>query len=235
MQLDGQRIHPRERLDCAIELLSCAQVVADVGCDHGRLSCALIQRDLVARCIAIDISEPSLKKAERLIRQIGAQDRVETRLGDGLTPLAAGEADAIAILGMGGTLMAQILSVDPPLKGAKKCVLQPMRAAEDIRRWLYERNYPVLEDRVAFDAGRFYQIFSIGQPQKERQALPYGWPEDCFLLGYTSFSRREPLMKQLTERMLATARRKLKTQRAGALVQQAAQLEQILTNWEIDA
>ena len=139
MQQDGQRIHPRERLDCAIELLSGAQVVADVGCDHGRLSCALIQRNLASRCIAIDISEPSLKKAERLVRQIGAQDRVETRLGDGLQPLAAGEADAIAILGMGGTLMAQILSVDPPLKGAKKCVLQPMRAAEDIHREVMER------------------------------------------------------------------------------------------------
>ena len=91
MQQDGQRIHPRERLDCAIELLSGAQVVADVGCDHGRLSCALIQRDLAQHCIAIDISEPSLKKAERLIRQIGAQDRVETRLGDGLMPLAEGK------------------------------------------------------------------------------------------------------------------------------------------------
>ena len=235
MQLNGQRIHPRERLDCAIELLSGAGVVADIGCDHGRLSCALIQRELVQRCIAIDISAPSLLKAERLIRQIGQEGRIETRLGDGLQPLSTGEADAIAVLGMGGTLMTQILDVDPPLMGARTCVLQPMRAAEDIRRWLFERNYPVLEDRVALDAGRYYQIFSIGQPQNERQALPYGWPEDCFLLGYTSFSRREPLMKQLTERMLATARRKLKTQRAGALYQQAMQLEQILANWEIDA
>ena len=232
MQQDGQRIHPRERLDCAIELLSGAQVVADVGCDHGRLSCALIQRDLASRCIAIDISEPSLKKAERLIRQIGAQARIETRLGDGLAPLAAGEADAIAILGMGGTLMAQILSVEPPLMGAGICVLQPMRAAEDIRRWLYERNYPILGDRVVLDAGRYYQVFSAGQPQAIRQALPDGWPEECFALGYTAFARREPLMKPLAEKMLATARRKLRTQQADALREQAAQLERILKRWE---
>lgn len=232
MQHDGQRIHPRERLDCAIELLSGARVVADVGCDHGRLSCALIQRNLVDRCIAIDISEPSLKKAERLIHQIGIQDRIETRLGDGLTPLKSGEADALAILGMGGTLMTDILDVIPPLMGAEKCVLQPMRAAEDIRRWLYERNYPVLEDRVVLDAGRQYQVFSVGQPLPQKQALLAGWPADCFLLGYTAFQHREPLMKPLAERMLATTRRKLKTQRADALMQQAAQLEQILVNWE---
>lgn len=232
MQKDGQRIHPRERLDCAIELLSGARVVADVGCDHGRLSCALIQRNVAQRCIATDISELSLSKAVRLIRQIGLGDRIETRLGDGLSPLSTGDADAIAILGMGGTLMTQILNISPPLMGASRCILQPMRAAEDIRRWLYERNYPVLDDRVVLDSGRYYQIFSVGQPREERQPLPPGWPEDCFILGYNAFSRREAGMKPLAERMLATTRRKLNTQRADALIRQAAQLTQILANWE---
>lgn len=232
MEYDGQKIHPRERLECAVELLSDAHVVADVGCDHGRLSCTLIQRNRAEKCIAIDISEPSLKKAERLLQKIGAQDRIETRLGDGLAPLSVGEADAIAILGMGGTLIAQILDVSPPLMGAKKCVVQPMRGAEEIRRWLYQRNYPVLEDRVVFDTGRYYQIFSVGEPTEKPQALPIDWPEDCFLLGYTAFQNREPLMKPLIEQMLATTRRKLKTQHAEALLQQAAQLEQIWKKWE---
>ena len=239
-----QRIQPRERLNCAIELLRGANTVADIGCDHGRLCCALIQQGAANRCIAVDISAPSLLKADRLIRKTGLGDRVETRLGDGLSPLAVGAVDAIAILGMGGTLMTQILNVTPPLLGAKKCILQPMRAAEDIRRWLYERNYPVLEDRVVLDAGRHYQMFSVGQPEEKRQALPDGWPEekrqalpdgwpeDCFLLGFTAFLRREALMRPLAERMLATTRRKLGTQRAEALERQKAQLEQILKNWE---
>ncbi|MEA4938784.1 MAG: class I SAM-dependent methyltransferase [Christensenella sp.] len=232
MLRDKQEIQPRERLACAMELLSGARVVADVGCDHGRLSCALVQRDLVQRCIAIDVSAPSLGKAARLACQIGAQDRVETRLGDGLAPLETGEAEALAILGMGGTLMARILDVVPPLKGARLCVLQPMRAAEDIRRWLYERNYPVLDDRVVFEAGRYYQVFSIGQPLKERQPLPQGWPEDCFLLGYTAFARREPMMKPLTERMLASVQKKRRTQRSDTLDRQHLHLQQILSNWE---
>ena len=232
MQRDQLRIQPRERLSCAIELLSGANVVADVGCDHGRLSCALVQREIASKCIAVDVSAPSLGKAVRLARQVGVEDRVETRLGDGLAPLNTGEADALAILGMGGTLMERILDVSPPLKGASLCVLQPMRAAEDIRRWLYERNYPVLEDRVVLDAGRHYQMFSVGQPEEKRQALPDGWPEDCFLLGFTAFLRREALMRPLAERMLATTRRKLGTQRAEALERQKAQLEQILKNWE---
>jgi len=232
MWMDNRRIRPGTRLDCAIELLGSARVVADVGCDHGRLGCALMQRGSAQKCIAIDISSPSLEKTTRLTRKIGVQDRVETRLGDGLTPLAPGEADAIAILGMGGTQMTRILDGMPPLNGARVCVFQPMRAAEDIRRWLYERSYPILEDRVVFEAGRYYQVFSAGQPQKRKQPLPDGWPEDLFFLGYTAFERREPQMKPLVERMIETARRKQKTQRAEALDHQLAQLLQIRECWE---
>lgn len=232
MQTDTRRIQPRERLSCAMELLSGARVVADVGCDHGRLSCALVQQGIVEKCIAIDVSAPSLEKAVRLARQIGAEDRVETRLGDGLVPLMAGEADAIAILGMGGTLMTRILDGSPPLMGAKVCVLQPMRAAEDIRRWLFERNYPVLEDRVVFEAGRYYQVFSVGQPRKNREALPTGWPEDCHLVGYTAFACREPLLLPLVGRMLASVTNKRRSQRSQALERQEAQLRQILQHWE---
>jgi tRNA A22 N-methylase len=213
-----------------MELLGGAKIVADIGCDHGRLSCALVQSGRAERCIAVDISLPSLKKAERLANLLDVSVRVETRLGDGLASLAAGEADALAILGMGGTLMTRILEApEAPLAGAKICVLQPMRAAEDIRRWLYERCYPVLDDRVVLDAGRYYQIFSVAPPADTRQALPAGWPKDCFLLGYKAFERREPNLFRLTERMLQTTERKRKTQKSELLDRQAEQLRQILS------
>ena len=225
-----QRIHPRERLACAMELLGGAKVVADIGCDHGRLSCALVQSGRAESCIAVDISAPSLKKAEQLAAQLGVSGRVETRLGDGLAPLATGEADALAILGMGGTLMTRILeAVKTPLAGAKLCVLQPMRAAEDIRRWLYERGYAVIDDRVVLDTGRFYQIFSVAPPTDTPRTPPDGWPDDCFILGYKAFERREPNLFRLAERMLQTTERKRRTQRSELLDRQAEQLRKILS------
>ena len=227
-------IHPRERLACAMDMLRGSQMVADIGCDHGRLSCALVQQGVAVRCIAVDISAPSLKKAEQLATRVGVADRVETRLGDGLEPISLGEADAIAILGVGGTLMARMLeAVDTPLNGAKKCVLQPMRAVDDIRQWLFERNYPVLDDRVVYEGGRYYQVFSVAPPQSTRQTLPDGWPEDCFFLGYQSFENRDPLLKPLVIRMLSSVTRRLKTQDAGALKMQAEQLRHILNQLEM--
>lgn len=227
------RIHPRERLACAMELLGGARVVADVGCDHGRLSCALVQSGAAEKCVAIDISADSLEKARRLAERVGVSNRVETRLGDGLVPLAPNEADALAILGMGGTLMTRILEAPSiPLNGARLCVLQPMRAAEDIRRWLYERNYPVKDDRVVLESGRLYQVFSVSPPETARQPLPDGWPEGFFALGYAAFLRREPFFETLAGRMLDTAERKLKTQRSAALIRQAEDLKTILRLWE---
>ncbi len=226
-------IHPRERLACAMEILRGADTVADIGCDHGRLSCALVQQNFAKRCIAVDISEPSLKKAEHLAARIGVSDCVETRLGDGLQPIQPGEADAIAILGVGGTLMARMLeAVGTPLNGANLCVLQPMRAVDDIRKWLFERNYPVLSDCIAFEGGRYYQVFSIAPPQSARQTLPGGWPEDCFFLGYKSFEEHDPLLKPMAKHMLSSVNRRLKTQQAEELERQAAQLEQILNHLE---
>ena len=67
----------------------------------------------------------------------------------------------------------------------------------------------------------------------QKQPLPEGWPAGCFSLGYMAFFNREPLMKPLVEHMLATTRRKLRTQQADALREQAAQLEQILHHWEM--
>lgn len=227
------RIHPRERLACAMELLTGARVVADIGCDHGRLSCALVQNGLAEKCVAIDISADSLEKARRLAERIDVSERVETRLGDGLGPLAPGEADALAILGMGGTLMTRILeAAKTPLNGAHFCVLQPMRAAEDIRRWLFERNYPVLDDRVVQESGRLYQVFAVSEPKNVRLRLPEGWPEGFFALGCTAFLRREPLFEALARRMHATAERKLHTQRSSALERQADNLRTILNLWE---
>jgi len=212
-----------------MELLGGARVVADVGCDHGRLGCALLQRGAIERCIAIDISPASLERTAKLAETVGVSERMDLRLGDGLRPLRAGEADAVAILGIGGSLAARILgAAETPFAGARLCVLQPMRGAEEIRRFLYERNCFVLDDRVVLDGGRYYQVFSVSPPRPERQGLPHGWPEGFFALGFTALERREPLLGPLAERLLLQTDRKRKMQRAEALERRSAALRQVL-------
>ena len=233
MEQTSRFLHLDARLMCAMELLSGVRVAADVGCDHGRLACAFAQRDPAARCIAIDLSPASIEKTRDLAALTGVSERVETRLGDGLGPLAPYETEAVAILGIGGTLMARMLGAARlPLMGAKQCVLQPMRGIAEIRRWLLARGYAVRDDRVVLEGGRYYQVFSAALPDGRRQTLPAGWPEGFFELGFVSLERGEPLFGALAERLLAQTERRLRTQRAEALTRRADDLRRVIRLWE---
>lgn len=235
---DGARLALRPRLEAALSLLKGRAVVADIGCDHGRLCCALLQRDARARCIATDVSVPSLAKARSLARLTGLWERIDFRIGDGLSVLHDGEAEAVALLGMGGTLMARLLDACPtPLMGARLAVLQPMRAGEDIRRYLYARGYRVERDLVVADAGRLYEVFSVLPPAPgARDAWPEGFPVDCFSVGYRAFATREPLLEALVQRQLAQCELRLRTARGtpgeATLAEKAAQMRAILERLE---
>jgi tRNA (adenine22-N1)-methyltransferase len=182
--LQERRIRLRPRLFAAAELLQNAHTVADIGCDHGRLCAALLQSGAAQRVIAADISPSSVQKTEALARLTGLTGRMEVRQGDGLLALSPGEADALALCGMGGVLIAQLLAAAPvPLMGARLAVFQPMRGVEELRRYLFVSGFRIVRDVIVPDAGRLYQVFSA-EPGEDK--LPDGWPADCFALGHRS-------------------------------------------------
>lgn len=206
-------VHLTPRLSAALEMLRGYEAVADIGCDHGRLTAALLQTGACAKVIAVDISEPSLQKARNLLNRIGLAGRVSFRCGDGLSVIKERECDAIAILGMGGTLMCRILE-DRRSEAfdVKAIVFQPMRAQDDIRRYLYKNCYHITEDRIVTDHGRYYQVFKA-IPETEPEILPIGFPKDFFDVGYRSFADRDPHLAALCRQQLTFHREMLKDAR----------------------
>ena len=196
-------VHLTPRLSAALEMLKGYDTVADIGCDHGRLTVALLQAGVCTKVISTDISEPSLEKARNLLDRVGLSERVSFRLGDGLTVLKEKESDAIALLGMGGTLMCRMLDgCRVKTVGIKAIVCQPMRAQDDIRRYLYEHCYHIVEDRIVTDHGRYYQVFKA-IPGSEPESLPPGFPEGFYDVGYRSFADRERLLPALCRQQLS--------------------------------
>lgn len=229
------QIHLRPRLQAAADLLSDRDTVADIGCDHGRLSCSLLQQNACKRCIATDISEASVQKTIALSAHVGVTDRIDVRLGDGFLPLHIGEADAVALFGMGGTLMTRLLDAcQTPLQGASIAVFQPMRAYADIRKYLYQNHYEIIADEIALDSGRLYQIIAAvpPTPRAQLQKLPEGWPEDCFDVGFLSYEREDPLLAMLAAYMLRQHEKRLATAQgkpsAALLEKKAADMKKIL-------
>lgn len=230
MRPRGVQLTPR--LTAALALLAGSRVVADVGSDHGRLAAALLQRGVCERVVATDISAPSLEKGKSLMRRIGLDARVSFRVGDGLAVVSPGECDAVALLGMGGTLMCRILeAADTPLGGAACAVLQPMRAQCDIREYLYRNMYQITDDRVIAERERLYQIFRA-VPGTRLQPLPEGFPEDFFDVGFVAFSNRDPNLPALCRQQLDQHERRMITARGtegeAKLAKKIAALQNIL-------
>ena len=189
-------------------MITAANHAADIGCDHGRLSVALLQQGRTRFVTASDISGPSLEKARLLAQKCGLSERMHTVVSDGISHLSIGCADAIIIAGMGGELIARILSAAPDVAhSADAIVMQPMRGVEELRRFLRENGFRITDERLVLDAGRIYQIISAvpGEPG----AIPPWFPQDEYSLGYMMFERGDPLLLPLLKQYKAGHMRRL--------------------------
>lgn len=189
------------RLAAAAELCRPGLPVADVGCDHGKLTAALACSGLYPRVIGTDLRPGPLAKARRTVEQAQCQDRVQLRLGDGLSVLSAGEVGTIVIAGVSAQTAWQMLEAAPWVSdpGGPRLVLIPATRHDELRRWLAGHGFRLVCDRPVEAAGRWYAVMAAEYDGTCRQltlaqAL-YGdtgrWPEAA---GYQA-KQREKLAK----------------------------------------
>ena len=135
--------------------------LADIGTDHGYLPIAACLNDVVERAVACDLSPGPLEIARKNILSYGLEDRIDLRLGYGLQPLLAGEADCIVISGMGGMNIIEILN-DPSieLQGIKRLILQPQRDAAAVRLTLGGLGFEITKEAAAKDRRHSYIIIA---------------------------------------------------------------------------
>ena len=149
-----------ERLTAIANLVR-GGAVADVGCDHGKLGYYLVSTDRAEKVIATDISAPSLRKATELACDNGVAEIMETRLGDGLSPIKSGEVDTVIIAGLGGDVMADILkSARLDAKKFNHFILSPNTHPEKVRRELLSSGHLIVKDFLTECAGKYYTIIS---------------------------------------------------------------------------
>ncbi|MDE6474698.1 MAG: class I SAM-dependent methyltransferase [Clostridia bacterium] len=129
--------------------------LADVGCDHGKVSIAALLEGKVERVIACDISSKSLQKAIDLADKCRVK-HIEFRAGDGLQVIEDGEVSCVVIAGMGGNEIMSILSRIP--RGVKRLVLSPHRNVVELRQFLSEKDIYIDKDYIVKDGRKFYDI-----------------------------------------------------------------------------
>ena len=186
-----------QRLQAVADLAEDAGVVADVGTDHGYIPLFLIACGKAQRAIAMDINEGPLQRAREHIRQYNQQERIETRLSDGLSKLRPGEARTIVIAGMGGALMKRILTEGEATAHAADClVLQPQSELPMFRRFLVEYGYRILREDMVYEDGKFYSMMAVKWTESDVGDNLQAMTEADFKYGPLLRARKHPVLRK---------------------------------------
>lgn len=149
-----------ERLNAVASLVRANSALADIGCDHGFLPAYLLEKGFICSAVASDINEGPLASCQRLVDELGFGDKIICVLSDGLTSINPDAVEDIAICGMGGELIAQIMSEAQWAKNEKyHFIFNPMTHPEILRRFLCENGFEIKTDFIVKEGRHYYSVF----------------------------------------------------------------------------
>lgn len=135
--------------------------IADIGTDHGYIPVYLLKNNIIPFAILADINRGPLENARKEVRHSGLENKTDLRCGSGIEVLEKGEVDEIIIAGMGGMLIADILEAKKEVaQNAEKLILQPMQAQEELRKYLLNNGYEIMEEALENEDFRIYEIMT---------------------------------------------------------------------------
>ena len=142
-----------DRLKRIFEEIPPCSSFADVGCDHGYIAEKMLEKGKCNQVIISDISAPSLKKAEKLLKRYIDSGLVRSICTDGLNGIS--EVETVLIAGMGGEEIIKILTQSAFLP--KVLVLQPMKNVDKVRKKLFSLGYGITKDFLFYDK-KYYNL-----------------------------------------------------------------------------
>ncbi|WP_173443917.1 class I SAM-dependent methyltransferase [Selenomonas ruminantium] len=196
-------MHLDDRLQALADFVPEGSRAADIGTDHGYLAVALIEQGKSSFVVAGDKNRGPYEAAKRTVHEYAiSEEQISVRLGDGLEVVKPGEVDTVCIAGMGGILMNTILEASPEVTEAlKTLVLQPMNGAPELREWLYDHEWHIVDENLVIDDGRIYEIIKA---EKGSRKKPSGLD---LLVGPKLWKKKPPLLKHHIEALLFQQRR----------------------------
>ncbi len=147
------------RLSLCASFVRKGSTLADIGTDHAYLPIWLVKNGIVEKALACDINEGPLNAGKADVETYGLSHKITLRLSDGLKEVNENEAQDIVIAGMGGELIAKILSECCWVKNKDKhFILQPMTKCEVLIRYLYQNGFEIIEQKACECLGKHYTV-----------------------------------------------------------------------------
>ena len=171
-----------DRLRIVAHMCDKGAVVADIGTDHGYLPIYLVQEGIAPSAIAMDLRKGPLDKAKKHIRDNCLEDRIQTRLSDGLEKLSKNEADIITICGMGGRLIADIVTKGKDVITQNTIlVVSPQSEVGEFRHFLVSQGFEIEDEQMLKEDGKYYFIIKCRKSEESvcsefsETQYQYGW------------------------------------------------------------
>lgn len=152
-----------KRLSMISEMIKPYKRIADVGCDHGYLIIEAFKNSNIEYAIAIDNKIGPLNCAKKNIEKYNYN--VKFSLSDGISDVS--EVDAIVIAGMGGLLITKILSNKDKLLGVKRLILQANRNNYELRCFLMNNQWKIINEQIVYDDEIYYEIIVCEKVDKK--------------------------------------------------------------------
>ena len=184
-----------KRLQAVANLVTPGKRLADIGTDHGYVPIWLYEQGRIPSALAMDLREGPLQRAKEHIRMHGLDEKIKTRLSDGLEKLLPGEADSIVIAGMGGMLVVKILTQGQAvLDSVQELILQPQSDLDAVREYLHRTGFVIVQEEMVFEEGKYYPMMKAvrGENTDDRKI----W----FLYGRLLLENRHPVLESYLQK-----------------------------------
>ena len=147
--------------------------VADIGTDHGYLLLEAFNLG-INFAQAIDNKVGPLNSAKNNLKHYN--HKIEFSLSDGLEDLNP-KIDVVVLSGMGGSLIASILSKNiGKLKNVKRIIIQPNRNIDKVREFAIEANYKITQEKIIEEEAIYYEIIVLekGSAKYTKAEITFG-------------------------------------------------------------
>ncbi len=171
------------------DLVEANSFCLDVGCDHALLDIYLVKQNKDIQVIASDIAEGPLEQAKKNIQRERLEEKIQTKLGDGLSTYEEG-VDTVILSGMGGRNMIGICKNDfKIMKKIKTFIVSPNNYQEDVKRFFCKNGFYLLNEEFVKDGKFIYQILIFQKGKKKYSKKEY-------FFGPVFLQKKGPLFRE---------------------------------------
>lgn len=173
-------------------------ILADIGCDHGKIVVYAVYHKIVKSAVAVDISASSLMKTKRLAEKYGVDKDIKFVVGDGLQNLN-NNPDCIVIAGLGAHEIIKILKekfID------SKYILVPHQDSSELRLYLKNNDFFAHKDYVVKENNKFYDIIVTekGKTNYKENEIFIGKNTPCTDDFYERINERKKVIENIIDK-----------------------------------